>query len=402
MKIGLFGGTFDPIHNGHIALCEALQQALGLDRIILMPTAQPPHKLKTEMAPAAHRAAMCELAAEPYPALSVSRVEIARGGASFTADTLDILRARYKDAEWYLLMGADMFLTVSSWFRYEDIKKAAVLCTVPRDDVSFETLSAHAAKLTANGARCRVVQADTPRISSTALRKAISDRDNRNWRRFLPAAVADYIEDHDLYLPDAMDTVPTTNEQYTAILKRRLTPYRFDHSLAVADEAKRLAPLYGADPEKAYTAGLLHDIMKDASPAEQLGVLTGFGVTPDKDTMDSPKLWHAAVGAAFLEHVLGITDQDMLNAVRYHTTARAGMSPLEKTVYIADFTAVGRHYPDVAEMRRRADISSDEAMRYAVRYSINELKEKGREPHPDTLAAQKELQQTPASQTTKG
>lgn len=399
MKIGLYGGTFDPIHNGHIALCEAFRKELGLDRIILMPTAQPPHKLKAEMAPAAHRAAMCELAAEPYPFLTVSRVEIARGGASFTADTLDIMMARYKDAEWHLLMGADMFLTVSTWFRYEDIRKNAVLCTVPRDDVSLETLKAHAAKLTEDGARCIVVPANTPRISSTALRKAVSDQDNRNWRRFVPASVADYIEDHDLYLPDSMAEVPTTNEQYIAILKRRLTPYRFEHSLAVADEAKRLAPLYGADPEKAYTAGLLHDIMKDASPAEQTGVLESFGVTLDPDTMDAPKLWHAAIGAVFLEHVLGIADPDMLNAVRYHTTARAGMTPLEKTVYIADFTAAGRHYPDVAEMRRRADISSDEAMRYAVRYSINELKEKGREPHPDTLAAQAELQRNSTSYT---
>ena len=401
MKIALFGGTFDPIHNGHIALCEAFKKELCLDRIILMPTAQPPHKLKTEMAPAAHRAAMCELAAEPYPYISVSRVEIARGGASFTADTLDIMSERFKDAEWYLLMGADMFLTVSTWFRYDDIKARAVLCTVPRDDISAETLAAHAEKLTADGARCIVVSANTPRISSTALRKAIRDQDNRNWRRFLSPAVADYIEDHDLYLPDSMATVPTTNEQYIAILKRRLTPYRFEHSLAVAEEAKRLAPLYGAEPEKAYTAGLLHDIMKDASPAEQMGVCESFGVTLDDDTQNAPKLWHAAIGAVFLEHVLGITDTDMLNAVRYHTTARAGMTPLEKTVYIADFTAAGRHYPDVAEMRRRANISSDEAMRYAVRYSINELKEKGREPHPDTLAAQKELQET-ASSITKG
>ena len=392
-KMALFGGTFDPIHNGHIALCNVFKNELDLDKIILMPTAQPPHKLKTEMAPAAHRAAMCELAIAPYPYMSVSRVEIARGGASFTADTLDIMISRFKDAEWYLLMGADMFMTVSTWFRYEDIKSRVVLCTLPRDDVDAARLKAHAAELTADGAHCYVSETRVPTVSSTAIRDAVRGG-SEDWRSLVDSSVADYIADHDLYLPDSMEDVPSTNDQYIAILKRRLTPYRFEHSLAVADEAKRLAPLYGADPEKAYTAGLLHDIMKDASPAEQTGVLESFNVTLDPDTMGAPKLWHAAIGAVFLEHVLGIDDEDMLNAVRYHTTARAGMSPLEKTVYIADFTAVGRHYPDVAEMRRRADISADAAMRYALRYSINELKQKGRQPHPDTLRARRELQET--------
>lgn len=113
----------------------------------------------------------------------------------------------------------------------------------------------------------------------------------------------------------------------------------------------------------------------------------------------APKLWHAHAGAVFIEHILGIRDADILAAVRYHTTARAGMSRLEKVLYIADFTSADRDYPDVGEMRRQADESLEAAMEYALAYSIGELLEKRQAVHPDTLAAYNEVVMHKAGQT---
>ena len=113
-KIALFGGAFDPIHNGHIRLALEFARRLGLDRVLLMPSYVPPHKLRGDMAGPADRLHMCRLAAAEHPGLEVSDLEIARGGASFTADTLDTLRGQYPEAVWYLITGADMFLTLGA------------------------------------------------------------------------------------------------------------------------------------------------------------------------------------------------------------------------------------------------------------------------------------------------
>ncbi len=175
------------------------------------------------------------------------------------------------------------------------------------------------------------------------------------------------------------------------ILKQRLKEKRYIHSLAVADEAKRLALKYGADSEKAYLAGLVHDITKNASVEEQLLFFDEFGIMLDDISKNSEKLWHAVSGAGYVEKVLGITDNDILDAIRYHTTARENMEILEKVLYLADFTSRDRDYSDVDVMRRLVDISLEDAMEYALSYTINELVEKKKQIHPDTLSAYNEV-----------
>ncbi len=382
-RCGLFGGTFDPIHCGHVALVRALMRELALDEVVLMPTAQPPHKLKNGMASAEHRLAMCRLAVEDIDGVRVSDWELRQGGVSFTVDTLTHLTAEVPDTQWYLFVGADMFLSVDTWFRFPDIAAMAVLCAVPRGDVSTEALRKKAVSLEARGARCVVADMASVDVSSTALRECI--RNGEETGGLLPSAVEAYIMNNRLYIED--NGSPATDEQITAILRRRLKPKRFEHSLAVAEEAVRLAVRYGVDPQKARTAGLLHDIMKNTPPEDQLQVLDNFGVPMSDVERGAEKLYHAMSGAAFAEHVLGITDRDVLNAVRYHTTARACMSPLEQVLYLADFTSADRDYDDVDVMRRLVDVSMEEAMAYALSYTIKDLVKKKKPIHPDTVAA---------------
>lgn len=180
-------------------------------------------------------------------------------------------------------------------------------------------------------------------------------------------------------------------EQYTGILKDRLTDSRFNHSLAVRKEAMRLAKKYGADIKKAELAGLLHDIMKDTPPEEQLNYIKKFGTIMDNVEEVTPKLWHAIAGSLYIKHELGIFDEDILNAVRYHTTARAGMSLLEKTLYLADYTSAERDYEGVDDMRRDVDISMEKAMHTALQFSIIDLAKADRAIHPDTFKAWNEL-----------
>ena len=121
-----------------------------------------------------------------------------------------------------------------------------------------------------------------------------------------------------------------TDEKIITLIRSRLDDYRFNHSLNVADSAKELAIRYGGDADKAYTAGLLHDVMKNASEEEQLGVLSEAGIELMPVERANKKLWHAMAGAAYIKFVMGIDDREIIRAVRYHTTGRAGMSLLEK------------------------------------------------------------------------
>ncbi len=176
-------------------------------------------------------------------------------------------------------------------------------------------------------------------------------------------------------------------EEYKNILKCRLDEHRYYHSLCVADEAKRLAEKYGGDSDRCYLAGLLHDITKNSQREEHLQIFETFGIMLTDIEKKTQKLWHAMSGAAYIENILGITDNEILDSVRYHTTAKANMSLTSKILYLADFTSADRNYPDVNIIRGLVEKSLDEAFIYALKYSIIDLTERSKAIHPDTVAA---------------
>ena len=176
-----------------------------------------------------------------------------------------------------------------------------------------------------------------------------------------------------------------TDEKIITLIRSKLNADRFNHSLNVADSAKELALIYGADADKAYTAGLLHDVMKNASPEEQLGVLSEAGIELMPVERENKKLWHAIAGAAYVKFVMGIDDRDIIRAVRSHTTGRAGMSLVERIVYLADYISADRNYNGVEDMRRLCRSDSDEAILYALTFGIPDLVSKGRVIHPDSI-----------------
>ena len=181
------------------------------------------------------------------------------------------------------------------------------------------------------------------------------------------------------------------NEEFRKLIEEKLNENRYIHSLNVADSAKELAKMYGCDEDKAYTAGLLHDVMKNASDFEQLNVIARAGEELTSCEKANKKLWHAIAGTAFLKTELNVKDEDILNAVRYHTTARENMSTLEKVIYVADFISADRNYPGVEEVREAAEDSLEKAMMIGLEFCIHEIVEKKQILHPDSVDAYNEI-----------
>lgn len=186
-----------------------------------------------------------------------------------------------------------------------------------------------------------------------------------------------------------MDT--QRNAEFLEEIKKRLTPDRLYHSLNVADEAKKLAKHYGADEQKAFTAGLLHDILKNTPDSELLQYFERNGIMLTETERASRKTWHAMAGADFLRRELHVTDEDILSAVRWHTTGRAGMTLLDKVLFVADFISADRDYPGVERMREKAYVSLEDAMLEGLQFTINELVENAWPVHEDSIRAYNEL-----------
>lgn len=175
-------------------------------------------------------------------------------------------------------------------------------------------------------------------------------------------------------------------------LQERLSSKRYQHSLGVAEEAVRLAKHYGADEEKAYLAGLVHDCAKEIPGEKTVTLLREkYGVTPDAIALRTPKILHGALGACIAQSEFHIDDPEILDAIRYHTTGKANMSLLSKIIYIADYIEPGRNYPDVDKLRKMTYEDIDRAMLFGIDFTIGKLIETGIVIHPDTLHCRNDL-----------
>lgn len=174
-------------------------------------------------------------------------------------------------------------------------------------------------------------------------------------------------------------------DEYVNLIKERLSPYRFNHSMCVAERAEELAKKYNIDPEKAYVAGVLHDITKEDELETQKTEIEADGTKMTTLEISNKNVYHQMSGAAYVKNHLGITDNDIISGIRYHTTGRENMTLFEMLIYLADFTSADRSYPDVEEMRQRTDNSLLDGMLYSLKHTIVDLAGKNKQIHPDTL-----------------
>lgn len=383
MRIGIFGGTFNPPHKGHKRMALEMMKAASLDRILIMPTFTPPHKAAPDLASCKDRFKMCELLFSE-DCFTVSDIEIKREGKSYTVDTVSELKRLYPDDELFLIIGSDMLLSFHKWYRYSDILSDVTLCVATREEeISPKALSDYAKEtLKLSEGDYILSEMSAMECSSTEVREKVKNKENLS--AVLTDEVIEYIEKYELYSAEY--------PEYKALLREMLDDYRYIHSLGVAESARELAELYGYDTDKAYKAGLLHDIMKNATKDYQLQIMEKGGIILSQAEKNNPKLWHAMAGECYLRVEMGIKDEELLGAVRYHTTGKAEMNLLEKIVYIADYISRERNYPDVDVMRRLSkEVSLEEASLYALRFSIRKLESIGGIIHTDSVDYYNEL-----------
>lgn len=181
-------------------------------------------------------------------------------------------------------------------------------------------------------------------------------------------------------------------EQALHIVKSELTEHRYQHTLGVMETAIQLAGKYGASPEQAELAAIFHDYAKFREKGEMKRIITEQKM-PEQLLSYNSELWHAPVGAYLAEREAGITDRDVLDAIRYHTSGRPDMKLLEKIIYLADYIEPGRHFPGVDEVRDLAEKDLDLALIQAMKNTIQFLIKKNQPVYPDTFNAYNSLVQ---------
>lgn len=366
---------------------------LGMfDEILVIPSKVPPHKIGY-FANENDRINMCKAAFSQIPKVKICDIELKMSGKSYTILTLNRLQQEGIN-NITLVIGADSLLDFHKWYRFEEILKICSIMVYKRSGINNSQMLAAKKSLENFGGKITVLDICPPDISSTAIRNLCIN--GMPLKDLVDTKTQDYIKKNKLYLQSGFIEPQFSYkciayrekyDKYVQVLKEHLTEKRFYHTLSVAKEAVRLAEKYGADTEKAFFAGLLHDICKDMPMDKQLQLFFEFGIILDSLVLNAPKLWHSYLGAAFIEKRLGITDSEIIEAVRYHTTARANMTLLEKIIYLADFTSQDRDYSGVDDMRKAVDISLDKAMYDALEFSVYDLNQKKLPVHPDTLSA---------------
>ncbi len=374
-RTGLFGGTFNPPHAGHISAAAEAVRSLGLDKLIIMPTGTPPHKVMEPGAPDADaRFEMTKLAAAEIENAVVSDEEIRRGGKSYTADTVRSLLAAEPDTELWLIMGEDMLFSFERWYDSRWLMDNVKLAVFARSD-SLPEIYAHAERLRSLGAHVRVVEKEVIEISSTTLRAELP---KRGGREYLTDAVYSHIIRSRLYgaLPD-LDWI---RGKAMELLK----PSRVAHVLGTEETAAKMAVRWGADEADARTAALLHDCTKRLTSEEQLKFESL------RDTMSivaiPEKLFHAVTGAELAQREFGISDE-LRDAIRWHTSGRPEMTLLEKIIYLADMVEPNRDFEGVEHLRGLCFEDIDRAMYEALEISVRSIRQRNLPEDAATLHA---------------
>ena len=380
-RIGIYGGTFNPPHLGHIQAAKAAVQALDLTRLLLIPDNIAPHKELPPGSPAPEqRLEMLRLATQDAPELEVSDLELRREGVSYTFETVLALSEQYPEAQLFLLMGTDMFVSFDTWKNTDIILSHAALGVLCRGDKGEqEAIAEKAAQLSAGGARVELVNNPVLAISSTQLRRLIAFDCAEP---FLPKPVAEYIRQHGLYDSGAnWKSLPM--EQLEPIVVRLLNPNRVRHVLGCRDTAVELARRWGADENDAARAGMLHDITKALDGPLQLTVCQEYGKILDAFSRKYPKTLHALTGSLVAERIFGENPQ-VVEAIRNHTTGRAEMGLLETIIYVADYMEPNRDFPGVEKLRELAFTDIYAALKLGLRMTLDHLARQGSEVSPET------------------
>lgn len=324
MKICIYSGTFNPVHNAHILLVKGILDEFDYDKIIIIPNNIPPHKNQEDIASSEDRINMLRLAFNDER-VEISDIEIARGGKSYSYDTVRAIKEKYGiDKKISFLVGTDALMGLRSWHRFEEFTKEVDFVVAQRqDDFNVVTIWVN---LNIEGLTCNLSKVPFLDISASDVRSFI--RQNNYVDNLIPAPIAGYIKEKNLY--------KTYNfNEIIGILEDEFKSH-IEHSVAVSDFAVELASQHGICENKARIAGILHDCVKYIGIDNIQNLMRENEVDVFDHEISSPRTLHAPIGAHIAKTRFNISDEDILNAIRFHTVGRCDMSLLEKIIFIAD------------------------------------------------------------------
>lgn len=369
MNIGIFGGSFDPPHLEHVRLAAAAVESLNLDKLFVVPAHTPPHKKDKVLSSDEDRLEMCRIAFNDCPRTEVSDCEIRQGGTSYTYLTCRRFRELYPSAKLFWLVGTDMLRDFPTWRNPEEILSLAALAVCARAEKPGWTekeLKDFTARFKTDFA---IIRYDGKDVSSTEVRVLAAA--GEDVISLVGAKTAEYIRKNRLY------EIPHARE---ALLLEK--PSRRAHSIRVALFAAEYAAKFGISEKQAVTAALFHDCAKNLPPDSPY--LRGF--RPPKGVPE-PVL-HQYSGAYVAEKFFEVTDGEVLDAIRYHTSGRADMTSLEKLVFLSDMLESGRQFDGVEKLRKIfREEGLDSCMRQALKDTLSYLEKSGGEIYPLTREA---------------
>ena len=364
MKIGIFGGTFNPIHKGHIFTAEHIIKNGLADKILFMVAANPPHKAYVDT-DAIHRYNMTKAALDGERLIACD-YEIKKGGKSYTYKTLTELTEIYKEDELYFILGADMFMNLPTWYEADKLRREFKFILVDRSEAFNEPVFKEFAQkqIEEFDMKVEILEIRTPDIASTDIREKI--KKGLDVKDLTEAEVEKYILENGLY------TEETNKDIIIETIRAKLSEKRFKHCENVSKVAVELAKIYGADEEKAYLAGYAHDVAKEMT-LEQMNELT-LHLDLDSHIRSSKALLHALAGACYLKKTFNISE-DVFNACFYHTMGRENMSVLEKVIFMADYIEPSREFEGIEEIRSLAYEDIDASIVKAIDSTLKYLME---------------------------
>ncbi len=393
-KIGLFGGSFNPVHLGHLAMVQAFLKAVDPDFTLVMPCAIPPHKAQSVCVSDETRLALVQAAFGALPKVEVDAYEMQKGGKSYTFETLRHLRTRFPKDEIVMLVGGDSFLTVQNWVNGAEILKNCTLCGLPRGTGDLTPMQAQADFLQKTfGAKTQILPHSVAPYSSTQVRQVLPQ--GANPYLFVPAPAAQMMIDQGLYgvcgaepfvIPPCFEKA-TTPKAAERLAGQFLGSYRLHHTACVAKTAADLC-LRHFSPDlmpAAELAGWLHDLCKELPPQNLLQIAAGYDmitVGSQGEVLDwkhfpqkAPALWHSLVGAA-LASELG-APKEVAEAVGLHTQGGPHMPPLAQLLFVADCASADRSYADAPQLRQLADQDLNAATGFIFDFVLKDLAQKG-------------------------
>ena len=385
MKVGIYGGSFNPPHLGHMAAAQGALEALQLDLLVLVPSRVPPHKALPAGSPTPEeRLELTRIMADQLGAkVEAWDVELCREGKSYTAQTLAQAAQRWPGAELWLLVGTDLFLTWDQWYHPEEIMSLAGICAFGRAPEDERAFPAQRAMLEERyGARVEVISIPhLVEVSSTQVRELLGKGAGRE---FLSQPVYGAILRRKLYGTHA-DLAHLTMEELRCVSYSMVRSKRLPHIRGTEEEAASLARRWGADEEQMRRAAILHDCTKYLTLEEHLEICDRYGEPLDEMERGAVKLLHAKSGAALARAVFG-QEEIVCTAISYHTTGRAHMTLEEKILYMADYIEPCRDFDGVEEMRRLAYVDLDQAVLMGAEMSVEDMMERNQAVHENTLA----------------